>query len=195
MGNGNIKKIRATISRLIDKGTHLDVSRTTEIIAKKFGLNQRLICYTHIELRNTLNEIDFKATPYPQRILFLPHCMKNSEKCRAKYTEKGLECLDCGQCQISELKKNALDLGYNGVYVTPGGSMVQKIIEQKKPKAVLGVCCYEEANIAFDRLRGTGIAPQAVLLMRDGCKDTIVNTEEVKEKMQMIDKKLLNNKA
>jgi len=192
---GITKKIRAKISTLIDRGTHLDISKSTEAIAKALGLNKRLINYTHIELRNALNEVDFKSTPYNKRILFLPHCMKSSAKCKAKYNDEGLNCMECGACQIGDIKKQAKSLGYMGVFITPGGSMVQKLIEKYRPKAVLGVCCYEEANMAFDRLRGTGIAPQAVLLIKDGCKDTIANTAEASEKIEMIDKDALNNNS
>ena len=191
MADGLTQKIRASISKLIDSGAHLDASKATEAIAKKFGLNQRMINYTHIELRNTLNEFDFKSTPYNQRILFLPHCLKDSEKCKAKYTDEGLQCLECGACQVKELKKMAKSLGYMGTYITPGGSMVEKIILKRNPKAVLGVCCYHEANLGFDSLKGKKISPQAVLLLKDGCRNTIANLEEVKEKMKMIDKKLL----
>ena len=192
---GITKKIRARISTIIDRGTHLDISRSTQGIAKALGLNQRLIHYTHIELRNALNEVDFQATPYNERILFLPHCLKNSKKCKAPYTDEGLQCKECGACQTGELKAFAESLGYKGVFITPGGSMVQKIIEKKRPKAVVGVCCYEEANMAFDRLRGTGIAPQAVTLLKDGCKDTVANIEEVKEKMRLIDSETLKNNS
>ncbi|MDD5163132.1 MAG: DUF116 domain-containing protein [Candidatus ainarchaeum sp.] len=190
MADGLTAKIRASISKLIDSGAHLDAYKTTEIIAKKLGLSQRMINYTHIEIRNTLNEFGFKSAPYPERVLFLPHCLKNSEKCRAKYTDEGLQCMDCGACQVPELKKIAKELGYKAVFITPGGSMVEKLIEKHRPKAVLGLCCYEEANLAFDKLKGKNIAPQAVLLLRDGCRDTLANIEEVKEKMQMADKKI-----
>lgn len=195
MANGITKRIRARVSKLVDSGAHLDISKTTEIIAKTLGLNQRLINYTHIEIRNNLNEIDFKSVPYRERILFLPHCMRNSKKCKAKSNSDGLQCRECGACQIAELKKIAREIGYKGVYITPGGSMVQRLIEKHKPRAVLGICCYDEANIAFDKLHGKKVAPQAILLLRDGCKDTLANIEEVREKMQIIDSKLVQNNS
>ncbi|MDD5148040.1 MAG: DUF116 domain-containing protein [Candidatus ainarchaeum sp.] len=190
MADGLTSKIRASISKLIDSGAHLDASKATEVIGKKLGLSERMINYTHIEIRNTLNEFDFKKTPYNERILFLPHCLKHSEKCIAKYNGDGLKCMDCGACQTSEIKKIAENLGYKGVFITPGGSMIKKIIAKYKPKAVLGVCCYEEANLAFDELKGKKVAPQAVLLLRDGCRNTLANIEEIREKMAMIDSKV-----
>ena len=180
-------KIKAAVGHIIDKGTHIDVAKTTQLVAKKFGLSERLINYTHIEIQNKLNEYDYKRSSYKNRILFLPHCMRHSKHCKAKYNDEGLQCRDCGKCKLTQLRKLAVDAGYSYVFITPGGSMVRKLINKYKPKAVMGVCCYDEANLAFERLRGTNIAPQAVLLLKDGCKDTDVNIEEVREKLLAID--------
>ena len=186
-------KIKDAVAGLVDRTAHLDVAMATEAIAKRLGLKERMINYTHIEIRNRLNEYGFKATPYNERILFLPHCMRNSRQCKAKYNEEGLQCRQCGACDLSALIKEAKKLGYKDVFITPGGSMVQKLIRKYKPKAVMGVCCFEEANMAFDRLRGTGIHAQASMLLYDGCKDTKANFADAKEKMEAIDKALLEN--
>ena len=187
-------KIKEAVAEAIDRTTHLDVARATQAIAKRLGLNERLINYTHIELRNKLNEYGFKASRYSDRILFLPHCLRDSKRCKAKYNEEGLQCMRCGKCDIDKLISIAEELGYAKAFVAPGGSMVQKLVEKYRPKATLGVCCYNEANLAFDAFRGTRIHSQACLLLNDGCKDTKANLAEVKEKMQLIDKKLLETK-
>lgn len=186
--DGITAKIKEHVARLVDKTTHLDVAETTEAIAKKLGLNERLVNYTHIELRNKLNEYGYKRVPFNERALFLPHCLRDSKECKAKYDEEGLHCKRCGKCQINELIDLAEEMDYEKVFVCPGGSMVQKLVKKYNPKAILGVCCYDEANMAFDKLRGTNVAPQAVLLLYDGCKDTKANIAEVKEKMSLIDK-------
>lgn len=186
---GITSQIKEYIARLVDKTTHLDVAETTQAIAKRFGLSDRLINYTHIELRNRLNEYGYKRVPFGKRVLFLPQCLRNSKECRAEYGEEGLQCKRCGKCQINELISLAESLGYARVFVCPGGSMVQRLVRKYKPKAVLGVCCYDEANMAFDKLQGTGVSPQAVLLLYDGCRDTKVNVAEVKEKMELSSEK------
>ena len=78
------------------------------------------------------------------------------------------------------------------IFLNPAKKKYVLNIKKYNPQAVLGVCCYEEANMAFDRLRGTNIYPQAVMLLQDGCKDTKANVAEVKEKMMLIDKKIEN---
>jgi len=188
------ERMKEAIGEAIDRTTHLDVAKATQAIAKKFGLNQRLINYTHIELRNKLNEYGFKATPYSNRILFLPHCMRNSKDCKAVHSEEGIVCKKCGKCDISELVDFAKKLGYSKTFIVPGGSMVQKIIKRYKPAATMGICCYHEANLAFDSLRGTKIHPQVSLLLQDGCKDTKANLAEAKEKLTMIDERAFGKK-
>jgi len=185
------ERIKEAVAETVDRATHLDVARATHMIAKTMGLNERLINYTHIELRNKLNEYGYKGTPYEKRILFLPHCMRNSKKCKGKQGDEGLQCKKCGKCDIPKLAEIAEELGYQKVFIAPGGSMVQKLIKKYKPSATVGICCFHEANLAFDALRGTKIHPQAVLLLQDGCKDTKANIVEAREKMELIDKRLL----
>ena len=187
-------KIRESISGLIDATAHIDVAKTTEIIAKKLGLSERLIQYTHVEIRNFLNESRFKRTLYGERLLFLPQCLRNSKKCKAELGEEGWICKKCGNCKIPLLVKEAEKYGYAGTFIVPGGSMVGKLIKKYKPKAVVGVGCFDEVNMAIDQLKGSKVAPQGVCLLKSGCKDTDVNVVEVKEKIALIDKKLLNNK-
>ncbi len=191
MAKTTTAKIKEAIAETIDKTTHLDVARATQAIAKSLGLKDRLINYTHIELRNKLNEYGYKSAPYNKRILFLPHCLRNSKECKAISGDEGFECQRCGKCDIDKLISMAEDLGYAKIFIAPGGSMVKKLILEYKPKAVLGVCCYNEANLAFDMLRGTGIHGQTSMLLQDGCKDTKAHLADAKEKMEAIDQNLL----
>ena len=188
-------KIREAVAETVDRATHLDVAGATQAIAQKFGLNKRLVNYTHVELRNKLNEYSFKATPYNRRILFLPHCLRNSKGCKAEYSDEGLQCKRCGKCDIDRLIGIAEELGYAKVFVAPGGSMITKLVKKYKPEATMGVCCYHEANLAFDNFRGTKIHTQACLLLNDGCKDTKANIAEAREKMELIDKRLLERNS
>ena len=187
-------KIKEHIGKLVDKTAHLNVAETSEAIAKKFGLSERLVNYTHIELRNKLNEYGYRRVALGERFLFLPHCLRNSKECKASYTNEGLQCKRCGKCQISELIGLAEEIGFQKVFICPGGSMVKKIVRKYMPKAALGVSCFDEANLAFDAVQGTAIATQATLLLHDGCKDTNVNIAEVREKMLLMDQPTLPEK-
>ncbi len=192
--NSTADKIKTAVARLVDSGAHVSVASSSQFIGKKLGLSERWIQYTHIEIRNKLSELKYKKTPFKERVLFLPHCMRNQKKCKAEYNEDGLQCTECGECKLGTLVKMARERGYRATYIVPGGSMVKAKIAMDKPKAVLGVACFEEVQMAFDALKGTGIGVQAVLLARAGCVNTDVNIEEVREKMDLIDESLKGKK-
>ncbi|MFA5357918.1 MAG: DUF116 domain-containing protein [archaeon] len=179
------QKIRAAIGKAVDSGTHLNAAEASEYIAKKLGLSDAMIQFTHIELRNTVFEPEYKKIPYNQRVLFLPHCARHSKNCKAKQTDEGIACAHCKSCDIDKAVKIAEELGYMKVFVVPGGSMVKKLLKKYKPKASLGVCCFHEAIMAFDMIKGTGIIPQVVLLLNDGCKDTKLNMPLLEERIRL----------
>ncbi len=183
------EKIKESIAEMVDSGAHISIASTTEKIAKKLGLNERLIQFTHIELRNKMHELKYRKTPVKKRILFLPHCMRDQKKCAGHYNSEGLQCAKCGNCKIGQLVELAEKKKWQGVFIVPGGSMVKKIIKKYKPRAVLGVACYNELTMAFDELKGSNVAPQGVLLLRAGCVNTDVNIDEVIEKMELIERK------
>lgn len=179
--------IRNLVADLVEKGTHQDIAKITRFVAKKFGLNERLINYTHIEARNKLNEFKFRKIPYKDRVLFISHCLRNSTKCKAPIGDEGLECKRCGKCQINKILELAEELNYRKVFIVPGGSMVFKIMQKYKPRAVVGVACHAELNMGIDKASEYGIPSQAVMLLREGCKDTAVNLDEVVEKMRLFE--------
>lgn len=188
MPDGMTEKIKSRVARLIDAGTHQSVEGIAEAIVKQFGLSDRLVHYTHVEIRNKLNEFAFKKVPFSERVLFLPHCLRNSKDCKASYNDEGLRCAMCGKCSIKSLTELAREREYKGVFVVPGGSLIVKLVRKYNPNAVIGVACNDEINLGLDNLRAAGIPAQAVLLLRDGCHDTIANIDEVKEKMDLIAK-------
>ena len=77
--------------------------------------------------------------------------------------------------KVFRIKNRAETLGYK-VFVVPGGSLVMKLINELKPKAVLGVACIKELIMAAEELN---IPIQVVLLSRDGCVNTDVRIDEV----------------
>jgi uncharacterized protein len=179
------QKVRGAVGRAVDSGTHLNVAKATENIARKFGLGDRMVQFTHIELRNAVYEPDYRKTKYKERILFLPHCSRNSKECKAEYNEEGLVCKKCMKCDLGKAIEIAEKLGYKKTFIVPGGSMIKKLLEKYKPKASVGVCCFDEALLAFDMLKGTKVIPQVVLLLKDGCKDTVIDLPLLEEKLKM----------
>lgn len=135
------------------------------------------------EKKNRDMERLFSATPYKERIAFVPHCLRNSEKCKAKEHGSYFICMECGACKISEISKKAKELGYKGIFILKGGRTIEKLVKEFKPEAVLGIACYFEGAQGVELLDNNEVkdkvAVQFVALSKDGCSDTDVNLDEV----------------
>jgi hypothetical protein len=105
-----------------------------------------------------------------------------SPKCEAKLDATGLHCTDCSRCVIGVLKDKAEDKGYN-VFIIPGSTFLKKIAKENKFKAVLGVACYQDLNLAMMKL--SKFHCQGVPLLKDGCVCTKVDTRAVLSKMDI----------
>ena len=158
------------IQKLVSLGVDLSTKKALKGALKILGLKPGNIDKLYIELKNDIHKEQFNKTHPKKKILFLPQCLRNSNKCKARLGEFGYKCVDCCNCKASQIKKEAEALGYR-TYIVPGGSMVGKIVKKLKPEAVAGVACMKELAMALDELR---IPTQSVELLRDGCVDTDV---------------------
>ena len=57
--------------------------------------------------------------------------------------------------------------------------MVQKIIDFSQPHAILGIACEKEALLGGLLLQKLGVVGRAILLLRDGCVNTLVKVADV----------------
>jgi hypothetical protein len=150
---------------------------------KKFagnvGLDEKIVDQIGVEVRNKVNEKSFKQIDNKDKILILPHCLRNP-KCEAKLDATGLHCTDCDRCVIGVLKNKAEDKGYN-VFIIPGSTFLKKIVQENDFKAVLGVACYQDLNLAMMKL--SNFHCQGVPLLKDGCVCTKVDIREVLDKI------------
>ncbi len=123
------------------------------------------------------------AIPAGRRILLLPHCLRHSDICQAKYSKLGLECAECNsECAINRLRDAALRLGYKGVCVAPGGRLAVNYIRQTRPDGIVAIACQKELDEgvgSVNDLGGDNYHPAVVVisLTRDGCVDTEVDLE------------------
>jgi len=173
-GNGSIVKCLLELD--IDLSTRSAVKSALGLIRADVSSTEEI----YIELMNKLNRDDFNKTRYDKRALFLPQCLRNTEKCKAKMGEFGYICEGCGSCSISALKKESEDLGYK-VYITPGGSMVWKILGMNDFKSIVGVACNFELCEALEQISMTPVRAYGISLLRDGCRNTAVDVKKVLE--------------
>jgi len=153
---------------------------------KKFsenvGVDAKIVDQIGVEVRNKVNEKFFKKIEPQEKILVLPHCLRDAD-CEAKLEASGLVCKDCNRCVIGVLKSKAEDKGFK-VFIIPGSTFLKKILEKNNFKAVLGVACYQDLNLAMMKL--SKFSCQGVPLLKDGCINTKVDSRAVLEKMDVI---------
>lgn len=118
-----------------------------------------------------------------ERILLLPHCLRQSNTCKAAYNQEGLQCIECDpHCAVNQLRNMAVECGYKGVCVAPGGRLALKFVEKNRPQAIVAVACQkelEEGVQGVKELAKDQIQPLVVIipLTKDGCVDTQVDVK------------------
>jgi hypothetical protein len=122
-----------------------------------------------------------------ERILLLPHCLRKSNTCQAKYDKHGLQCVECNaDCSVNILRSKALKCGYKGVCVAPGGHLAIKFVEEYVPKAIVAVACNKELEEGIQEIKKMSeehVQPTMVIvpLLKDGCIDTEVDYKKALE--------------
>lgn len=129
-----------------------------------------------------------ETVPFAQRVLLLPHCLRPSESCPGKMTKQGLDCTGCtrSECAIYQLRAAAVEAGYEGVCVAPGGRLAVRFLAEHQPAGVVAVACDKELEEGLDairRMKWDNDYPAVALvpLLRDGCVDTEVDIEMAQE--------------
>jgi len=184
--DGIKRKIKDFAARTLTVGLHTSLSDIANKIMKDIGvMDEKWSRYTTIELYNGINKDFYKAVPKKDRVVFLPHCLRNIKECKMPVDEDGYHCLKCGKCAlgtiVKECEKNEMKY-----FIVGGGSQVFNIVQRHKPKAFLGVACFNELQMAVEKLGGGSRFPgQGVMLKKDGCVNTEVDLTEVFEKMNM----------
>ena len=133
---------------------------------------------------NKKMEKAFSLVPYPERVVFVPQCMRNIGRCKAKESGSYYICAECNACKVGAISKKSRELGYKALYILKGGRAVEKVIRDLKPKAVLGVACYFEGAEGMRLCRKNGAVVQFVPLTKDGCENTDVNLDEALNTLQ-----------
>lgn len=184
--DGLKRKIRDFAARAIAVGLHTSISDIANRIGKETGvLDEKWVKYTTIELHNGLNREFYKAVPKNERAVFIPHCLRNTKECKMPIDEDGYHCLKCGKCVINDIV-NECEKNGTRYFIVGGGSQVINIIKKYKPKASLGIACFNELQMALEKLGGgSRFAGQGVMLKKDGCVNTEVDIEEIREKINL----------
>ena len=136
-----------------------------------------------IQTRNFIDRERFMKTS--RRVLFLPHCSRKymDKRCKADFDQNipSYRCAHCSpDCLVNQATMAGEKKGYD-VYVLPGGSCIQQILQKGRYDALVGVACGEEISLAKGLLEKTGLPGQNVPLVKNGCANTTFNLETLNE--------------
>ena len=159
------------------------VRNQLETQARSIVNDDHYIAWTMVLIGSHRWQRRVSAVPIPQRLLLLPHCMRNASQCPAGYDSEGLHCQTCGACELARLKTTAQTLGYR-VLIAEGSPVVMQWILSGKVNAILGVGCLRSLEKAFEKLQLAGIPAQAVPLHHSTCKDSTTDIDWVLEMIQ-----------
>lgn len=70
-------------------------------------------------------------------------------------------------------------------YVVGGGSQLANIVAKYRPSALVGIACFNEVKMGFDKMLEMGLPCQGVLLSRSGCINTDLDLDEAYRKINL----------
>ena len=161
------------------------LTRHAECIVAELKLTGRgFDHYVMIELNNALWRQYFPHIARKQRLLLLPFCLRKQPGCPAGHDDLGLICRGCGQCNIPSLsaEADALDMP---VLVAESSSAVADWVEEGEIQAVIGVSCLESLEKSFPAMLRSAVPGIAVPLLRDGCRDTVFDPEDLRRALDV----------
>jgi len=104
-----------------------------------FRIPRERIQESFVEVNNQLVRSRRIKVKHDRLLLLMPHCIQNNE-CRMRVTGDIRNCERCGLCRIPDL----IDLGEEygvDIFVATGGTLARRLIEEKRPQAVVAVAC------------------------------------------------------
>jgi hypothetical protein len=172
------------------KGMHKSFLKTLNELILKFkiqeatGLNISdaiVLLQDLIDLQaiNSMERNKFLETK--KRALFLPHCSRKylDSRCKATFDADipTYTCAHCSEdCLVNKADRLAKEKGYD-VYLLPGGSCIPKILKATHYEGIVGVACGEEMKMMGHILGSMDVTGQGIPLIKNGCANTIFNTE------------------
>jgi geranylgeranyl pyrophosphate synthase len=179
----NVRREAAAVAAVTCRCRSLDGERLQTLAAQllaRLGLSGEFLGFAMVSVATEYWRASFAAVPFNRRVLLLPHCLRKKAECRGVYSAEGLECASCGACAICELRREATALGYL-VIISEGTPAVVRALTEGRGDAVLGVACLDSLEKCFRRMSAIGVPYVSVPLLRNGCVETVAETEVIQE--------------
>jgi geranylgeranyl pyrophosphate synthase len=142
------------------------------------GLTDTHLDYAVVLVNNESWRDALAAVPFERRLLLMPKCLREENRCPAPFDEFGLLCKQCGLCSIQDFQAEAERLGY-AVLVAEGSALVMAMIQTGRIEAIVGVSCMPVLEKTFPHVQAAAIPAVAVPLLQDDCIDTTVDVDWV----------------
>jgi geranylgeranyl diphosphate synthase type II len=152
-------------------------SRAVEALAE-VGLADTYLDYAVVLVNNESWRDALAAVPFERRLLLMPKCLREENRCPAPFDEFGLLCKQCGLCSIQDFQQEAERLGY-AVLVAEGSALVMAMIQTGQIEAIVGVSCLPVLEKTFPHVQAAAVPAVAVPLLQDDCIDTTVDVDWV----------------
>jgi geranylgeranyl diphosphate synthase, type II len=177
-----IREAAAELAATLDRSrpcSRQDFERYGESLLQRLGLPRPFLGFAMVALSNEFWRPTFSAVPFRRRLFLLPHCLADRAACAGRYDSVGLHCAGCGSCVIDSLRREAEQLGYSVIIAEGTGSVLTKILDGDAD-AILGVACLDSLEKSFHRVVELGVPHVALPLLRDGCKDTEAEVDQIR---------------
>ena len=181
-----IREVAAEHVRDISRRSPLSRQRLEELgqqVLESTSLDERYLGFAMVAASNAFWRDQFEGTPFDDRLILLPHCLRDRDRCQGDYSPLGLTCGGCGVCDLPDLEREAESLGYK-VLIAEGTPAVVQVVLSGQASAVLGVACLDSLREAFQSVFQLGIPHVAVPLLKDGCEDTEAELDVVRHWMR-----------
>lgn len=176
-----------TVNRILPPVSYHAIAEYADLLIETQEWDRSYKAFVMVCCGNSIWRTVVGAVPFTRRMLMLPHCLKNTNMCKATMDELGLLCGECGNCNISGFLQEAEELGYITV-VTEGTTIAKKLVESGKVDAIIGVGCMEVLQKMFEAVHKYSVPAIGVPLLTCGCENTKADSKWIKEEIRHIDR-------
>ena len=184
------RRLRAAVREYVETHRPVPPLTTGELdlhadrVLASSGADAKYRKWVAVLVSNTTWRDRVAAVPFDHRLLLLPKCLRDDDACEGTFDEFGLLCAECGRCPIMDLKNEAEALGYV-VLIAEGTPPVISLLESGQIEAVVGVSCLSGLESVYPLMEAAAIPGVAVPLLYDGCVNTSVDLDWVREAMHL----------
>lgn len=181
-----MRKAAAAMVERIDLRPPANIRKLEELAAdlvRGQEISAEFIPFAMVLLGNESWRKTVKATPMNRRLLLLPQCLNNKEKCEGMFDELGLNCAGCKGCPIDDLLIEAESKGYANL-VAEGTTVAVGLVEEGSIDAVIGVSCMPVLQRSFEPVSNAAVPVIGIPLLFDGCEDTRADIKWILDEMR-----------